>query len=337
MDNIKDGVITMTDDYIVETCNPAVEKLWGYSSSEIVGRKLDFLINYDCDGVDNVTCFSKKEFLGVKKDGQKFPIEIDISEIKVDDEKINLLTIRDITERIKVDKMKNEFISTVSHELRTPLTAIKGSLELIISGNLGHLPAKISKLIQIADNNCTRLVNLINDILDLEKITAGKYEFRFEILEINSIISQAIILNQPYADLFDIKIKAIKHVEESFVKADKTRLLQVFSNLIANAVKFSNPNGEINITSIIENDKVKVSVEDYGIGIPEEAKDKLFQSFSQVDSSDTRSRGGTGLGLSICKLILENMEGDINFVSEVGKGSTFFFTLPIMDKDSSVD
>lgn len=333
LDNIKDGVITIDDNFIIKSCNHAVEDIWGYSSSDIIGNNLDILLSYNRSSFKKLDSYVNNEVYGIRKNKEEFPVEIDLSEISLDYGIVSLLVIRDITERKKIDKMKNEFISTVSHELRTPLTSIKGSLGLIISGTLGALPPKIDKLVQIADNNCNRLVNLINDILDLEKITEGKYEFIFEKLGINSLISQAISLNKPYADLFSIGILPFEFDEEYYVMADKTRLLQVMSNLIANAVKFSKSHGEICIFSQVENDKVKVSIQDKGIGIPSHAKGKLFKSFSQVDSSDTRVKGGTGLGLSICKLIIENMNGRIDYESEEGVGSTFYFVLPLI-KDS---
>lgn len=328
LDNINDGIISISDDFTIETCNPAVESIWGYSIHEILGKKLDLLLHFECENIEKKFYLSKKESFGIKKNGEKFPVEIDVSEIDFENKKVTLLVIRDITERKKIDKMKNEFVSTVSHELRTPLTSIKGSLGLIISGAYGILPQEINKLLDIANNNCLRLTNLINDILDLEKIKAGKYEFIYEELEINSIINQSVVLNQSYSDQFGIKIEITKSIKETYIKADKDRILQVMSNLISNAVKFSNPDGKVTITAETENNKIKVSIKDNGIGIPEDSKHKIFKFFSQVDSSDTRSKGGTGLGLSICKLIVENMGGEIDFESEEGKGSTFYFSFP---------
>lgn len=243
---------------------------------------------------------------------------------------------RDVTEKKKIEKMKNEFVSTVSHELRTPLTAIRGALGLILSGAIGESPDKIKNLVNIANSNCIRLTNLINDILDLEKIKAGKYDFVYEELEINSLLEQSIMLNESYAEQFGMKIKFIKSFEDAYIKADKNRTLQVVSNLISNAVKFSKLGGVVCVISEIIHNNVRVSIVDEGIGIPDDSKYKIFQSFSQVDSSDTRSKGGTGLGLSISKLIIESMGGNIGFESESGKGSTFFFILPNIEKGSFI-
>lgn len=336
LDSIKDSIITIDDDFIIESCNPATEAIWGYSSSEIIGQNLKLLLNHSCDRENKKTCLVDKNSFGIKKDGSEFPVEIDVSEIVFENKQSTMLVIRDITERKKIDKMKSEFVSTVSHELRTPLTSIKGSLGLVTSGVFGVLPDKVTNLINIANNNCTRLTNLINDILDLEKIKAGKYDFKYEELELNSLLEQSIILNQSYADQFGMQLKLVKLVDEVYVKADKNRLLQVISNLISNAVKFSNLGGKVVIKTEVKNNKVTAFFEDKGIGIPDDSKHKIFQSFSQVDSSDTRSKGGTGLGLSICKIIIEQMGGEIDFESVAGKGSTFFFTMPAIPKGSYI-
>lgn len=336
LNSIKDGIIAVNEHFIIESCNPAVENIWGYPVAELVGKKLDSILVFEITNKKNRYSDLAKITKGLRSDGTNFPVEIDVSEIVFDSKKVKLLVIRDITERVKMEKMKSEFVSTVSHELRTPLTSIKGSLGLIKSGMLGALPDKVSELVNIANNNCNRLANLINDILDLEKIKAGKMEFDYQEIEINEFIDQAIVLNEPYAQEFGMKLKFVKQIETAYVKADRSRLLQVITNLISNAVKFSRPGEEVTITSELKKNIVKVSFKDRGIGIPENAKHKIFTSFSQVDSSDTRSKGGTGLGLSICKLIMEKMGGEINFISTEGKGSTFYVKLALVEKGSFV-
>lgn len=335
LNSIKDALITVDDDLIIKESNPAIESIWGYSIEECIGQHINMLFNFECEVKDGLSlCFKKNSLEGKRKNGEKFPMEVSLSDVMIEDKKVNLLVIRDITERKKMEKMKSEFVSTVSHELRTPLTSIRGSLGLVISGKLGDIPEKANKLLEIANNNSTRLTNLINDILDLEKIKAGKYEFIYEELEINSIIDQSVVLNQSYAEQFGMKIKVIKDIGETYVKADKNRLMQVFSNLFSNAVKFSKIDGEVTIKVSKDKGQVKVSFIDNGIGIAEDFKHKIFESFSQADSSDSRAKGGTGLGLSICKLIIENMGGKIDFTSELDKGSTFYFTLPEIEQGS---
>lgn len=349
LNTLNDCIVTTSSKGEIESCNIAMEKIFGYKKNEIIGQNInkfisavdfstykDELFNAQKLIRDSKIIDNKYQLSGTKKDGTAIPIEVSYNEVKLENQKVTTFVIHDITEHQNVEKMKNEFVSTVSHELRTPLTSIKGALGLVTSGVLGKLPDKMENLLNIANNNCTRLTHLINDILDLEKIKAGKYTFIYEELELNSLLEQSIILNQSYADQFGMKLKFIKTDQDIYIKADKSRILQVIDNLISNAVKFSKLSGEVSIISEINEDKVKVSIIDHGIGIQEEAKHKIFQSFSQVDSSDNRAKGGTGLGLSISKLIVENMGGNIGFESRINQGSTFYFNMQSITKGTFI-
>lgn len=234
---------------------------------------------------------------------------------------------RDITERKEIDRMKSEFVSTVSHELRTPLTSLSGALELVLSGKMGEFSDKVKSLLNMAHNNCFRLINLINDILDIEKIEAGKMDFEIKTLELMPLIDQAIQLNLQYAQKFNLEIKLLEILPNAFVQVDANRLTQVITNLLSNAIKFSEPNAPVEISINKDNNFIRVSVTNYGAEIPQEFKSRIFQKFAQADSSDSRQKGGTGLGLSISKLIVEKMNGRIGFNSENNK-TTFYFDLP---------
>lgn len=234
---------------------------------------------------------------------------------------------RDITERREVDKIKNEFVSTVSHELRTPLTSLSGAIELILGGKMGETSDKIKSLLNMAHNNCFRLTNLINDILDIEKIEAGKMDFEIKTLELMPLINQAVQLNLQFAQKFNVEIKLMEVLSNVYVQVDSDRLIQVLTNLLSNAIKFSEPNANVELSSFRVNDNIRISVTNYGAEIPQAFKNKIFQKFAQADSSDSRQKGGTGLGLNISKLIVEKMNGQIDFVSENNK-TTFFFDLP---------
>lgn len=345
LNELKDCVITTNSSGVIESCNNAITKTFNYTRDEVLGHNISELIS----GIDfskyknnmfnaqklienEIIIDNKYQLDGTRKDKTTVPIEVSYNEVEIEGQRVTTFIIHDITQHKNVEKMKDEFISTVSHELRTPLTSIKGSLGLIKSGVLGIFPEKVNNLIEIADNNCSRLTNLINDILDLEKIKIGKMEFNYEELEINKIMEESLLLNQHFADQFETKIKVVKLDEESFINVDKNRLLQVIANLISNAVKFSDTGSEVTVILERENDTVKISVKDKGIGIPVDSKNKIFNSFSQVDSSYSRSRGGTGLGLNISKSIIEKMGGKIGFESTVGVGSIFFVTFPITNK-----
>ena len=240
----------------------------------------------------------------------------------------------DVSERIAVDQIKNEFVSTVSHELRTPLTSIKGALGLIKGGAIGSLPSDVQKMLEIAYNNSDRLIGLINDILDMEKIEAGKLDFNFHAVELVSLIRHAIEANKGYADEFGVDLVLKEHLPAATVWADDARLMQVMSNLISNAAKFSKTGDTVEIeVSEQQIGGVHVAVRDHGAGISSEFHDTIFDRFTQADSSDVRHIGGTGLGLSISRAIIDRHGGTIDFDTEVGKGTTFYFSLPTQSEN----
>jgi len=223
--------------------------------------------------------------------------------------------------------MKNEFISTVSHELRTPLTSIRGSLGLIMSGAMGDVPKEMSSLLEIACNNSERLVRLINDILDTEKIEAGKMIFHFAKADLSKLVEQAVIANKSYAEKYHVSYKIKKLMPEVQTLMDSDRIRQVLDNLLSNAAKFSKAGGEIEISMEMNNRNIRVAVADTGAGIPKEFQARIFSKFYQADSSDVREKGGTGLGLSICKSIIKSHNGNIWFSSTPDVGTTFYFEL----------
>lgn len=235
---------------------------------------------------------------------------------------------QDITRRKEVDRLKNEFISTVSHELRTPLTSIRGSLGLIAGGVAGPIPDRAKNMIDIAYKNSERLVRLINDILDIEKIESGKMELRFKPIELVPLIEQAVEANRSYGEQYQVSFVIAKAPPNLRINADADRMTQVLTNLLSNAAKFSPPHSEVEIRVRHNGKQLHVEVCDHGAGIPEEFKNRIFQKFAQADSSDTRQKGGTGLGLSIVKAIIEKHGGTIGFNSTVGMGTTFYFNLP---------
>jgi len=327
LNSINDCIITIDDDFIVETCNPAVEIIWGYSPFECIGKPLNLLLNYDCEDQKKSACLTKKSVYGTKKNGEKFPIEVNLSKVITEDKNVILLVIRDITERKRMEQMKNEFVSTVSHELRTPLTSLRGSLGLITSGKMGELSEKIKGLLDIANNNCSRLINLINDILDIEKIEAGKMDFEIKNFELMPLINQAIQLNLQFAQKFNVKINLIKSLDNQLVQVDASRLIQVITNLLSNAIKFSNSDSSVHVSVTQGESNIRISITNFGAEIPQNFKNRVFQKFAQADSSDSRQKGGTGLGLSISKAIIEKLNGNIGFISENNE-TTFYFELP---------
>jgi PAS domain S-box-containing protein len=234
----------------------------------------------------------------------------------------------DVTELKRIDRMKSEFVSTVSHELRTPLTSIRGSLGLISGGVAGQLPEAVKTLVGIAKSNCERLIRLINDILDIEKIESGKMTLDLQVLELKPLLEQALAANEGYGTSKDVSLNLHCPEEDLMVRADNDRLTQVVTNLLSNAMKFSPAGGIVDIIVERVESGVRVEVRDSGPGIPEEFRRRIFQKFSQADSSDTRQKGGTGLGLNISRAIVERLGGSIGFETHTGAGTTFYFELP---------
>jgi len=259
------------------------------------------------------------------------PVRIYFRDIKDLEGKVagGVAIVEDKTEDKRVEKLKSQFISTVSHELRTPLTAIAGVVGLIKNARTKISDAEFSSLLENIERNSQRLILLVNDILDIEKMATGQVKFTFEQLPLTELLTQSVNDNQPYADEFDVTLDLInRQCDEINVNVNRQRFLQVMANLISNAAKFSPPNShvEVGVTNLV--DSVRIYVKDFGEGIEDDFKDKVFEKFTQQDSSDTRRVGGTGLGLSISKEIVEQMGGHIDYVSHRNKGSVFFFELP---------
>ncbi|WP_019962327.1 PAS domain-containing protein [Woodsholea maritima] len=245
-------------------------------------------------------------------------------------------SLMDIDASVRADQMKSEFVSTVSHELRTPMTSIMGALSLVRSGRFGELDEKAANLLAIAHSSGERLVRLINDLLDIEKIESGKLDFKPQRSCIKTIMEQAIEQTRPFADQFSSQIELCDYPKDVWVHVDPDRFAQVLTNLISNAVKFSPENSRVEVGAHLKDESIIVSVRDFGPGIAPEFRPKIFQKFSQADGSDQRSnKSGSGLGLCISKAIAQLHGGDLTFETKVGEGTTFLITLPILSADSA--
>lgn len=227
---------------------------------------------------------------------------------------------------IEASRRKQELMAMVAHDLRTPLTSIRASLSLMSMGAMGEMPDKAKRQIDGAEKNTKRLINLINDLLDIEKMEAGKMEMKFSSCVLQEIFDEAADSVRDFAKNAKVEVE----VEETTVtlEADQERLVRVLINLLGNAVKFSPPESTIRLTGKVKEDSVEVRVIDQGRGIPADFKDKIFVRFQQVNPEDKQEKQGTGLGLAICKAIVEGHNGEIGVDSEVGKGSSFWFRIP---------
>ena len=269
--------------------------------------------------------------------GHIVPVECFIQYIAPANEPARFVTIvRDITQRKRMEIMKTEFVSTVSHELRTPLTSITGALGLVAGGALGEVPAAAMEMVNIAHENSRRLTHLINDLLDIEKLAAGKVVFDIQAQALMPLVEQAVEGTRTYGTEHRVNLKVVQEVTGIDVRVDSQRFLQILTNLLSNAIKFSPEGGVVEITVEHRAPKVRISVRDYGRGIPVEFRERIFQKFAQADASDTRKQSGTGLGLAISRELAERMSGHLDFDSVPGAGACFYLELQVSNEQLQI-
>lgn len=341
LDHILDAVITIDDQGLVQSFNPAAESTFGYSAAQIIGCSASLLLPAAQEGEANdfllkylAACSAAQapdssEIQGLHKDGQRFAMELKISVISRHERPLYVAMARDISERKRIEQMKSEFVATVSHELRTPLTSISGALGLLAGGVVGELNEQAAQMVSIARRNSLQLEVLINDLLDMEKLSAGKMRFEISHQALTPIILEAIETTALYDSQRQVKISAVGPLPAVQVAVDRQRLLQILRNFLSNALKFSPPQGNVEVGVTVTGEQVRISVRDHGQGVPESFRASIFQKFAQADSTDTRQKGGTGLGLAITKAIAEHMQGHVGFDSVPGQGATFWLLLPV--------
>lgn len=240
-----------------------------------------------------------------------------------------LLVSQDVTDERRAARLKDELVSTVSHELRTPLTAISGALGLVSA--TGGLTGRAEHLVKIAQRNSDRLIALVNDLLDADKLQSGQAEFERELLALNEMVRVAVEQNTPVAEQASVSLVAELPQESLFVRADRNRILQVLANLISNALKFSPTGEQVTIRLQRRGASARVSVIDRGPGVAEEFRPRLFDRFTQQDGTASKVQQGTGLGLAISKAIAEAHGGTIQLDTETQHGATFHLDLPLVE------
>jgi PAS domain S-box-containing protein len=317
----------------------AAEKIFGWSSAEVLGKSPNewkFIVPEDIDRIervmDRLIAGVEQQNLTTNRNYHQNGKVLDCewyNSVLLDDsgqmESVFSLVL-DVTERHQVERMKDEFISIVSHELRTPLTSIYGSLSMLTSGLLDPQSAKGKRLLAIAVDSTDRLMRLVNDILDVERIESGTVKMVKAVWMVSELMEKAVDVVQPLADQAGIHLSVSNLGGQVWVDAD--RLIQTFTNLLSNAIKFSPPNSTVWFTSTKQDGRMLFQVRDRGRGIPPEKLGLIFERFQQVDVSDSRNNEGTGLGLAICRTIIQQHGGQIWVESVVGEGSTFSFSLP---------
>ncbi|NET31584.1 MAG: PAS domain S-box protein [Cyanothece sp. SIO1E1] len=371
LNSISEGLCGLNRQARITFANPAAAKLLGYPVETLINQPVSIIFNptkvsdhsistaavaIEASLTDGITSEAINTLFQCQ-DGSSFPVEYVSTPIREQDEIVGaVITFKDISDRQIVERMKDEFISVVSHELRTPLTSIHGSLKMLSSGLLNAQPDKSQRLLEIAVNSTDRLVRLINDILDVERIESGKVKMVKQICNVANLMTQAANTMQAMAD------KAAVTLSVSTLSAqlwgDPDRIMQTLTNLLSNAIKFSSPGGTVWLTAELKQSfelkaqtqsleleaqtqpsplnphpasptaYVLFSVRDHGRGIPADKIETIFERFQQADSSDSRNHEGTGLGLAICRSIVQQHNGQIWVESYLGKGSTFHFIIP---------
>jgi PAS domain S-box-containing protein len=313
--------------------SPSSTAILGYRPEEMTGRTATaFLYPDDLENTRNEMRQARRgqlmrnfETRYVHKSGRV--VTLAWSGVWSEIEQLHFFIGRDVTEAKRTERLKNEFVATVSHELRTPLTAIAGSLGLLTGPGAERL-ADPTRLLKIAQANSQRLLRLVNDILDIETIEGDGMVCNFKQVEIRPLVEETIEATRAFAERFDVVVRLDHGATDAVVHTDANRLMQVVTNLLSNAVKFS-PRGQKVVVSVeATDDRVCIAVRDYGPGIPNEFKDRVFEKFVQVDASDARQRGGTGLGLSIVKQLMIRLGGDVSHDAAQGGGTIFRIHLP---------
>lgn len=327
LDHVADAIIVLDAQGRIENLNRAALSLLGYQTEQLLGQSYQLLF---ADPLQLQITLKPQELSARHQSGHALWVELMLTRINEPRQVLTLMLLRDITERKRIEQLKNEFVSTVSHELRTPLTAINGALGLLTSGVVGTLVPAQQQLLDIAWQNSQQLANLINDLLDIEKLAAGKMQLYLQQLPVFAQILQAKNRNAPLAEQAGVRIQIRADVhDEMNILVDETRLQQVFANLLANAIRFSPSGGEVLMEARLIGLRVRISVSDQGPGVPADFVPRLFQKFSQADSSDSRRLNGTGLGLAICRELMERMNGTIGYQPREGGGACFYFDLPV--------
>ncbi|MBR8833403.1 MAG: PAS domain S-box protein [Stigonema ocellatum SAG 48.90 = DSM 106950] len=326
--------------------NPAAAKLLGYLVTELIGQPIDIILPpgksdetpytlTDCpiyESIRDASVHQVTHEVFWRKNGTSFPVEYVSTPIQEQGAVMGaVVTFKDITDRQIMERMKDEFISVVSHELRTPLTSIHGSLGMLASRLLDPCSARGKRLLEIAVDSTDRLVRLINDILDIERIESGKVMMEKQVCNAADLMTSALELMQTMAQQYGVNL-SISPVSVGLY-ADSDRLIQTLTNLLSNAIKFSPSGSTVWLTAERQGDVILFKVRDRGRGIPADKLETIFERFQQVDSSDSRNHEGTGLGLAICRSIVQQHSGRIWAQSQLGLGSTFYFTLPILVYD----
>ncbi|PWT96077.1 MAG: hypothetical protein C5B53_10360 [Candidatus Melainabacteria bacterium] len=328
------ALLVVDQEGTVGAVNTQAEHMLGFSSKDMIGKQLKTILSEQSSNGQNelsievlVKAVGRSiEVYARRNDGENLPVELSASQLQMREGPRLLVTMLDVTERHQIERLKREFVNMISHDLKTPLTSIVGNLALVGANAFGELSERGKHIVNTSEKQAVRLIDLINDLLLLEKMEAGGFELHIAKTDLADVIEQSIEAVRETARARSITIEGPK--TDATVYADGMRLVQVLVNLLSNAIKFSPDNGVVKVLVEEKEDSTEVKVVDQGRGIPLAHRQNIFEKFKQVHLSDSREKGGTGLGLPICKLIIEKHGGTIGVESEEQMGSTFWFSIP---------
>jgi PAS domain S-box-containing protein len=361
VDHVLDGIITIDSRGIIESFNPAAEKLFGHRASEAIGQNVKLLMpepyhgqhdgyiqSYVSTGQAKIIGIGR-EVMGKRKDGSTFPMELAVSEFHVGERRFFTGIVRDITERKRLeqelrqrlqeladaDRQKDDFLAMLAHELRNPLAPMSSALQLMKTP--GASAAMVAKAQDVMERQMQHLVRLVDDLLDVSRIVRGKIELRREPVDIVVAVAGAVETAQPAIDAQGHQLTVLLPERPVLVNADLIRLAQVIANLLTNAAKYTEKAGRITIAVDREGEAAVVRVRDTGLGIAPELLPRIFDPFTQGDRLLARSQGGLGIGLTLVKRLVEMHGGSVEATSAgPGKGSEFIVRLPALSDGGSV-
>ena len=329
-EHIADAIITVDSAQQIIEANLAATTLFGAQSAfPLAGRLLREVV-----GVDLAQCMAHREITFAQPDGQTTPLEVSASQWSIGTQAYCTITLHDLTEWRRIQRMKDEFLATVSHELRTPLTSVLGALGLMAAGAAGALPCAAQELTVVAKRNGERLSRLIDDVLDLTKLEGNQMALNMRPVLLDSLLAEAVAANASYAQRHNVTLELAQSALRPQAMIDADRFLQVMANLLSNAIKHSPAGQPVQVSLYGSAQGWRIDVTDHGPGIDPAFRPRLFQKFAQADGSDRRVQSGTGLGLYISRMLVERMGGRIFAHSEAGQGSTFSLVLPVHNESA---